>query len=249
MGDTLEVMGVRFDVSSLSKEAREYIDHKLRRILRRRRRGEGVLNRLYNAVLPSDWRRVDVESRVRGCRRVCVVGCAAGIETMAIKESCDVVVGFDVDRRSLRVAAELRAGASAAHRGAHFLAASGAVMPFRDGSFDAVLSDNVVEHIPAGALERHLAEARRVLKPGGFYVFTTPNAAYELVPDAEHISLHTYEGWERLCRDAGFAKVATPRRRSGPLGPLDWKKERERTPRALGSGNTGLKMVTLVAYR
>jgi SAM-dependent methyltransferase len=49
----------------------------------------------------------------------------------------------------------------------------GTRFPFPDGSFDACASNYVVEHVPNSAL--HLQEVRRVLRPGGIYVFRTPN--------------------------------------------------------------------------
>jgi SAM-dependent methyltransferase len=45
--------------------------------------------------------------------------------------------------------------------------------PLGDASFDACVSNYVLEHVPHPAA--HLEEVRRVLKPGGAYVFRTPN--------------------------------------------------------------------------
>jgi SAM-dependent methyltransferase len=50
----------------------------------------------------------------------------------------------------------------------------GARLPFRDGSFDAVLFLEVLEHVLEEG--RFLGEIRRVLAPGGALVLTTPNA-------------------------------------------------------------------------
>ena len=47
-------------------------------------------------------------------------------------------------------------------------------LPLPAASFDAVLSVQSLEHVPDP--ERVLAEARRVLRPGGTAVFVTPNA-------------------------------------------------------------------------
>ncbi len=46
-------------------------------------------------------------------------------------------------------------------------------MPFEDNSFDVVISNQVIEHIEDQRL--HLAEAFRVLRPGGFLYVATPN--------------------------------------------------------------------------
>lgn len=46
-------------------------------------------------------------------------------------------------------------------------------LPFKDGEFDVVVSNHVVEHTPDQ--ETHLNEALRVLKPGGLLYIATPN--------------------------------------------------------------------------
>ncbi|MFN8161882.1 MAG: class I SAM-dependent methyltransferase [Solirubrobacterales bacterium] len=46
-------------------------------------------------------------------------------------------------------------------------------LPFEDGSFSSLLSVQSVEHVPDP--ERVLAEAARVLEPGGTAIFVTPN--------------------------------------------------------------------------
>lgn len=45
--------------------------------------------------------------------------------------------------------------------------------PFADASFDACVSNYVLEHIEDPVV--HLAEVARVLRPGGAYLFRTPN--------------------------------------------------------------------------
>jgi ubiquinone/menaquinone biosynthesis C-methylase UbiE len=47
-------------------------------------------------------------------------------------------------------------------------------LPFRDASFDLITADMVVEHLDDPAVQ--FAEVRRVLKPGGIFIFHTPNS-------------------------------------------------------------------------
>lgn len=47
-------------------------------------------------------------------------------------------------------------------------------LPFDEARFDVVTMLAVFEHIPAGPLRRLLADIRRVLRPGGTFVMTTP---------------------------------------------------------------------------
>jgi SAM-dependent methyltransferase len=52
----------------------------------------------------------------------------------------------------------------------------GSRLPFDDACFDACISNYVIEHVQ-NPLE-HFQEVRRVLKPGGVYLFRTPNLYY-----------------------------------------------------------------------
>jgi SAM-dependent methyltransferase len=91
--------------------------------------------------------------------RVLDVGCGIGhsYELLAPRET----VGLDVDPEVLvGQDRETRAGDMRA-------------LPFGDDSFASVLSVQAIEHVPDPELA--IAEARRVLRPGGVAVFVTPN--------------------------------------------------------------------------
>jgi SAM-dependent methyltransferase len=235
------VKGVALRREGLSAESLAYLEAKLRRGVRRE---ASLWRRLVEALSPRDYRRVPIESFVQG--RALVVGCSGGIETIGLG-----AIGLDVSLPALRVARDL--GAHAEGAVSLFLAASGAGLPFRGASFDSVLSDNVVEHIPSPALEFHFREVARVLRPGGRYVFSSPNRLFETPAKEGHVSLRSYAEWERLALGSGFREVRTPRRRSGPLGDLSWKKEAESRAASSGSrlglSHRGLRMVTLLAIR
>jgi len=55
-----------------------------------------------------------------------------------------------------------------------------------------------------------------------------------------------------MVRAAGFLDVKTPRRRSGALVDLEWKKTREAGARrgiSLGLSHQGVRIITIVATR
>ena len=51
----------------------------------------------------------------------------------------------------------------------------GRPLPFAEESFDLINCMEVIEHIPALDGERAIAELRRLLRPGGFLMISTPN--------------------------------------------------------------------------
>ena len=107
-------------------------------------------------------------------------------------------------------------------------------LPFPDGYFDVALSDYVLEHVEHPA--QFLSEVARVLKPGGSYLFRTPNI-YHYVAIISAITPHWFhsfvanrarlnpegsqEPWPtyyrmnsrgtlaRLSREAGFSSIET----------------------------------------
>lgn len=89
----------------------------------------------------------------------------------------------------------------------------GVALPFDDGSFDAVLSFDVFEHIADS--EGHLREVRRVLAPGGRYLLQTPNKWTNTIFEtirwrsftswrADHCALHSYGQLRRRFSRHGF---------------------------------------------
>lgn len=103
------------------------------------------------------------------------VGCNTGYGTMMLATAGRRVVGVDVSARAIEAAQ-----AAAPDGRPEFLAIDGLALPFADGSFDLVTSFQVIEHVLDPA--PYLREIARVLRPGGTFVLTTPNAATRLDP-------------------------------------------------------------------
>ena len=63
--------------------------------------------------------------------------------------------------------------------------ALGGRLPFRDGSFDLVTANMVVEHVADS--DEFLDDVYRVLRPGGHFLFVTPNRLSPLMYVGQHI--------------------------------------------------------------
>ena len=69
----------------------------------------------------------------------------------------------------------------------------GTTFPFADDSFDVCVSNYVLEHVADA--ETHFREVARVLRPGGFYFFRTPNIWHyvtigsRLLPHSLHVAI------------------------------------------------------------
>jgi len=118
------------------------------------------------------------------------VGCRFGALTQWYVDG-NTVVGIDVDREALDQARSL---------GIETVWADATdALPFDEESFDVVVLGELLEHLPLPG--RTVAEARRVLRPGGRLVGSVPNA-YRLkarlrfllgrAPDVDPTHLHIF---------------------------------------------------------
>ena len=98
-------------------------------------------------------------------KRVLDLGCRSGALTRHFLEG-NSVVGLDVDANALAKAAAL--GIEPVRANVE------ETLPFDDGSFDAVVAGELLEHLQFP--DALVAEIRRVLRPGGVLAGSVPNA-------------------------------------------------------------------------
>lgn len=92
-----------------------------------------------------------------------------------------------IDRAGFVLGIDLDLPAMARHRSIHRVAmASADRLPFADQSLDLITANMVVEHLDDP--QAVLAEINRVLRPGGIFLFHTPNYAHPFTFLAHHVS-------------------------------------------------------------
>jgi ubiquinone/menaquinone biosynthesis C-methylase UbiE len=88
-------------------------------------------------------------------------------------------------------------------------------IPAGDGSFDAVVAGEFIEHLPPNQVGATLAEFFRVLRLNGRLLMTTPNPGYlknrfkhlSVLQEGSHLSQHHPDSLAARLRMTGFSRV------------------------------------------
>ena len=176
--------------------------------------------------------------------RILEIGCGIGTVVFELAKQGYQVAGTDLSRVAVAYGRRKYPGIALEVQPAEELR-------FADGTFDVVLSFDLFEHI--ARIDRHMSEVRRLLKPGGYYLFQTPNkysdAVFETLTHKSlkwrrvHLSLHTPGQLRRRLRRHGFEVrfvkmnpvneyMRSKLKRLGPLGRLVEWVDFERLPLA-----------------
>jgi ubiquinone/menaquinone biosynthesis C-methylase UbiE len=113
------------------------------------------------------FRRLLVDqANLSAARSVLDLGCGTGTLAVLIKRLFPqaTVVGLDADEAMLGRA---RAKASAANANVQFDRGLAQALPYKDSSFDRVVSTLFLHHLDAAQKRRALKEVLRILRPGG----------------------------------------------------------------------------------
>jgi len=126
-------------------------------------------------------------------------GCGSGYGSEQL-HGARSVTAFDLSRDAIEYAKE-----KFSRPAVHFLRASCESIPFADASFDLMIAFELIEH-----LERWpelISEARRVLRPGGVLLVSTPNRKYyaesraEAGPNPWHVHEFEYAEFESALKE------------------------------------------------
>lgn len=128
--------------------------------------GEGGFRR-YGFTIRGDERSRWFAQRLGAGNRLLDLGCRDGTMTSSFAPGNEVT-GIDIDESALEVArAQLGISTRVVNLNAELL-------PFEDGTFDAVVAGEILEHLQFPDLV--IAEVWRVLRSGGVFCGSVPNA-------------------------------------------------------------------------
>ncbi len=158
-----------------------------------------------------ELRRAFLLAHVEPGHTVLDVGCGAGEFSLALRDAEARPIAVDVAREALRRARERVPGVDAR------LWVPGEALPVEDASVDAVWAGEVVEHVADVA--PWLSELRRVLRPRGALLVTTPHHgpgtllrlalsprafAEHFEPRSDHVQYFSPRTLRELLADLGF---------------------------------------------
>src|SRR6266511_2656407 len=116
-----------------------------------------------------DWNGIDdiladaIRTHFPAAGVVLDVGCGKSSPLAEYRTKARFTVGSDIDQHEIRENRDFHA----------LVAADGAKLPFRDRTFDLLLSKTAIEHMREP--EQFFAAVHRVLRPGGVFIWATSN--------------------------------------------------------------------------
>jgi 2-polyprenyl-3-methyl-5-hydroxy-6-metoxy-1,4-benzoquinol methylase len=139
--------------------------------------------------------------------RLLDVGCGSGDWLLLMRELGWQVEGIDFDERALEVARK---------SGLQVRCGSLEEQSFPSASFDAVILNHVIEHLPDPI--GNLLECARLLRPGGKLVVCTPNGSslghrlfkgkWRGLEPPRHLHVFSEQSMHRLLERAGFREIS-----------------------------------------
>jgi SAM-dependent methyltransferase len=137
--------------------------------------------------------------------RILEIGCGIGSLVQELTRRGYDVIGTDISQEAIAYGRQK-------YGDIHLEVQAAEALDYEAGSFDIVLSFDVLEHI--AEVDRHVSEVFRVLRPGGYYLFQTPNKYTNIIFETlqtkslrwrrYHPSLHSPARLRRRLRKHGF---------------------------------------------
>lgn len=116
--------------------------------------------------------RYHAATRLVKNKTVLDLACGEGYGSVLLATHAAHVTGADIDQETIDWAT---AKYLPSHSNLGFTQASATAIPFADNSFDVIISFETIEHLDEAMQEQFMQEIKRVLRPGGLLVMSTPD--------------------------------------------------------------------------
>jgi len=109
---------------------------------------------------------LDQTNLLKPSDKILEIGCGIGTVVHELSKKGHDIIGIDISSEAIEYGRKKYGSMSLEVQAAETL-------PYEDKSFEVVLSFDLFEHI--AQIDKHISEVKRVLRPGGYYLFQTPN--------------------------------------------------------------------------
>ncbi|MFH1455582.1 MAG: class I SAM-dependent methyltransferase [archaeon] len=136
-------------------------------------------------------------------KEVLDAGCGEGYGANYLAKKGFQVIAIDINKKTIIEARKKY------RESCLFLQLNAEKLPYKNETFDAIMSSHVIEHLKNDA--GYVKELQRVLKKGGKLILTTPNKKYRVKPGEKpwnifHIKEYTADELEKILKTS-FPKV------------------------------------------
>ena len=111
-------------------------------------------------------------------KKVLEIGCGSGYGSKYLSEYANSITTVDIDNDSLEYAKNNNTNVNIEYIHANILDR----LKITENTYDVVISFQVIEHINPAESKVYLSEIKRLLKPNGYAIITTPNRLFRLHP-------------------------------------------------------------------
>ena len=115
------------------------------------------------------WHRYYFVKDLVAGKKVCDIACGEGYGTHLLSKTADSIVGVDIDNQTILDAKTKYND----RKNLNYIQANATNTPFPNQEFDIIISFETIEHLHQQ--EELLAEFKRILKPNGLLVISTPD--------------------------------------------------------------------------
>lgn len=142
-----------------------------------------------------------IKEELKG-KKILEIGGGSGLISSAMSKYGNEVITIDVHDVIMRETLDIYKNQLVSN----FVIADGVKLPFKSSSFDVIICNQVIEHIPKQNHQQLIDESYRTLKPDGIFYIATPNKLWLIEPHTKlpllsYLPKNWADGYVRLAKN------------------------------------------------